>query len=220
VLSINNKSFLTVCDLAGFENATTIYEMMFTSKKTLAYFLMQFASDGRYKGAVRRETIETYLKDPSVVNGGQELKKGDKKDKYADVGRLEFKKGIIPRIEDTLQKNVQIVMESFFVVESLLHMCYYFNHRNGMTKTYELQKYVLNNIVYDTNRVFVKPENEMDGVGSKKNINMIPILNFINDLGKADTVSKFILYGAIRPDRCKDNMDTIKYLSSVASTSA
>lgn len=210
VMNVNGKSFLTVCDLAGFENAKVIYDMMFSTKKTLPYFLMQFDSDGKYNGSVRGETIGTYLKDPTVANTTHELKKGD-------VGELKFAKGAVPRIETSLQKNVQVIMESFFVVESLLHMCFYFNQRNGIKKTFELQRYLAGNIVYDTSRVFVKPETEDTQMGFKKQVNMIPILKFINDLGKADTVSKFILYGAIRPDKC-DNIDTVKYLASVAST--
>jgi hypothetical protein len=218
VLNVHGKSFLTVCDLAGFENAMTIYAKMFSDKMSLPYFLMQFDSDGLFRGIVRNETIGHYLKDTSAItNANQFLKKGD-------AGELKFVVGkgkagaLKPRMESSLQKNVQVVMESFFVVESLLHMCYYFNQRNGVKKAYEFQKYAASSIVYDTGRVFVSPEAE-DTNRVEKKVNMIPILKFINDLGKADTVSKFILYGAIRPDRCSDNTDTIKYLASVASTS-
>lgn len=205
-------SYLTACDLGGAENALGMYNAMFASATTLPYFMMQFESNGKYKGVIKGENIGKYMnKNLGITNGTQVLKKGD-------VGKLEFGRAVSPRIEDTLQKNVQVILESFFIVESLLHMRYYLNKRNGIKTSFDLQQITAGNIVYRTDRVFVKPEEE-ENSETRKQINMIGILKFIEELGKENTMSKFILFGALRQDKCEDNIATVNYLASVSSTS-
>ena len=207
VIKVNDSSYLTLCDLAGFENAMSIYKTVFTDKMTLPYFLMQFDSDGKYKGNQALSISQVVRPSFGIYNDTDMLSK------KAPVGKIEFIRSP-PKIEDTVQKNVQVVMESFFVVESLLHMRWYFNMKSGKDEAFKTQKLSSKpDMDYSTERVFVQPKS--DQTGSK--INMLPILKFIDHLGKQDTVSKFVLYGAIRPDRCADNLETFRFLASVTS---
>ena len=203
-------SYLTVSDLAGRESSFDIYNAIFNGvkKMTLPYFMLQFNEEGKYRGQVKGEKIENYMQGFGITNGSDELKKNS-------VGELKFKGQ--PPIEDSLAKNVQVLLEGFYITETLLHMRYFFNVRNGAKPKMQNQEFAAGNIVYRTDRVFVQPESEMQG-SDKKQINMIPVLNFVDSLGAGNTVSKFLLFGALRPDRCQENLDSLRYLSSVAST--
>ena len=204
-------SYLTVSDLAGQEDSYSIYTSLFNGvkKMTLPYFMLQFNEEGKYRAQLKGEKIENYMQGFGITNGTDELKKNS-------VGELKFKGQ--PRIENTLAKNVQVLLEGFYITETLLHMQYFFNVRNGKKPKMQAQEFSAGNIVYRTDRVFVQPEHEMSGE-SKKIINMIPVLNFIDSLGAGNTVSKFLLFGALRPDKCSPNLESLRYLSSVASTS-
>lgn len=207
------ESYLTVSDLAGQENPIGIYEALFNGvkKMTLPYFMLQFNEEGKYRAQLKGEKIENYIQGFGITNGNDELKKNS-------VGELKFKANTQPRIENTLTKNVQVLLEGFYITETLLHMQYFFNVRNGKKPKMQAQEFSAGNIVYRTDRVFVQPEQEMQGE-HKKQINMIPVLNFIDSLGAGNTVSKFLLFGALRPDKCGPNLESLRYLSSVASTS-
>jgi hypothetical protein len=193
------SSYLTIIDLAGIENAFQIYQDLFKNKMSIPYFLLQFDSEGMYKGQLKHEKIEKYITGHGIQNGDTILNKNDN-------GKLIFKN--TSKIEDTLQKNVQILLESFFIVETLNHMQYYFNN----SLTFEFQSIFAGTIQYKTSRVFVNPSNEKNRVLHKQ-IYMIPLLDFINDLGSKETMSKFILFGFLRPDKC--DTDTLKYLNKI-----
>lgn len=203
-------SFLTVSDLAGQESSFDIYNTLFNGvkKMTLPYFMLQFNEEGKYRAQLKGEKIENYIQGFGITNGSDDLKKNS-------IGELKFKGQ--PRIENTLAKNVQVLLEGFYITETLLHMRYFFNVRNGAKPKMQNQEFAAGNIVYRTDKVFVQPEAEMQG-SDKKQINMIPVLNFIDGLGAGNTVSKFLLFGALRPDKCRENLDSLRYLSSVAST--
>jgi hypothetical protein len=205
-------SYLTISDCAGCENSYNIYTSLFNGvkKMTLPYFMLQFNEEGKYRAQLKGEKIENYMQGFGITNGSDELKKNS-------VGELKFKGNTQPRIENTLAKNVQVLLEGFYITETLLHMQYFFNVRNGKKPKMQTQEFSAGNIVYRTDRVFVQPEQEMQGE-HKKQINMIPVLNFIDSLGAGNTVSKFLLFGALRPDKCAENLDSLRYLSSVAST--
>jgi hypothetical protein len=200
IFKVGTNSYLTLADLAGAENAFSIYESLFNKSVSLPYFLLQFDSNGLYKANMKHEKIKNYMQNIGITNLETELVKND-------VGKLLFKTPM--NIEDTLQKNVQILLESFYITETLNHMKYYFNKRNGKIIKLEKQQLYAGSIQYKPDRVFVEPNIE-------SKIYMIPILEFINDLGSENTVSKFILCGAIKPIKCQDNVDTIRYLNSVS----
>jgi hypothetical protein len=191
-------SYLNIVDLAGIENAFQIYTL-FNNKMSMPYFLLQFDSKGIFKGQMKNEKISKYITGNDIKNTDTILEKND-------VGKL-IGTSII---EDTLQKNVQILLESFYIVETLNHIQYYFNKE----EIFEFQAINAGTIQYKTSRVFVDPIKEKQKL-YKKQIYIIPILDFLNDLGSKDTLSKFILLGYLRPDQCEENIQTLKYLKKL-----
>jgi hypothetical protein len=212
--------FVTLNDLAGFENAYSIYQRIFTKTSSLPFFLRQFDSLGRFKGDMKKP-IEYFLNVDhfNVVNGNEVLTKGTQ-------GILQFNNDK-PRIENTLAKNVQIIYESFAIVESLLHLKYFFNKRNGVSRTFAPQKIERGDLQYDINKVFKSPPFEdvfspqYDRLkASKVRCLMLPILNYLDNFTNTDKhkITKWVMFTALRGDKCVENRESLDFAASISST--
>ena len=212
--------YVTLNDLAGFENAYSIYQRIFTKTSSLPFFLRQFDSLGRFKGDMKKP-IEYFLNVDhfNVTNGTEVLIKGSQ-------GNLQFKTER-SRIESTLAKNVQIIYESFAIVESLLHLKYFFNKRNGVNRTFAPQKIQRGDLQYDINKVFKSPQledvfsNQYDrNKASKVRCLMLPILNYLDNFTNADKhkITKWVMFAALRGDKCIENKESLEFAASISST--
>ena len=215
VTFVNTTGYLTFSDQAGFENAYSIYNKIFTKNNSLPYLFRQFDSLGRFKGESKK-TISYYLKSDeyNVINYNHLLVKNDE-------GALNFNKD--PIIENSLMKNIQILFESFAIVESLLHLKYFLNRRNGINKTFLTQKIERGDLQYDVTKVFKSPQLEdvfhpsyVKNKASKVRCLMVPILNYLDNLSK-DKLTKFVMFTALRQDKCLENKDSLEYAASMNS---
>lgn len=209
-------SYFTLTDEAGIENAYQIYNKIFNKSISLPYLFRQFDQAGRYRGDMKRD-ISAFLNVGAynIVNGSDTLYKGAE-------GRLVFKEKT--QLEDTLMKNVQILYESFSIVESLLHMKYFFNRRNGVDKAFAVQKIEKGDLQYDVSRVFKSPQFEDvfhpsydKNRVSKVRCLMVPVLNYLDNLVKSkNKVTKFVMFTALRPDKCAENKDSLDFAASIS----
>lgn len=208
------SGFLSLIDMAGVENAYSIYDNIFNKATTLPYLLHQFDSTGQYKGDMKRN-LKTILQTDKlgITNEDMILTKGT-------IGKLVFNNKA--KIEDTLAKNVQILYESFSIVETLQHMKYFFNRRNGIEKTFVPQKMEFGNLQYDTNRVFKSPSLEDitypgydKNRASKVTCLMVPLLNYLDSLGK-EKLTKFVTFIALRKDKCDENKDALEFGKAIS----
>jgi hypothetical protein len=211
----NTTGYLTFSDQAGFENAYSIYNKIFTKNNSLPYLFRQFDATGRFKGESKK-TLSYYLKcdDFGITNYNQLL---------INEGPLKFNKD--PIIENTLMKNIQILFESFSIVESLLHMKYFLNRRNGINKTFLAQKIERGDLNYDTTKVFKSPQLEdvfhpsyIKNKASKVRCLMVPVLNYLDNFSK-DKLTKFVMFTALRQDKCSENKDSLEFAAGINSVS-
>lgn len=209
-------SYFTLTDEAGIENAYQIYNKIFNRSISLPYLFRQFDQTGRYRGDMKRD-IGAFLNVGAynIVNGSDTLYKGSE-------GKLIFKEKT--QLEDSLMKNVQILYESFSIVESLLHLKYFFNRRNGVDKPFSVQKIEKGDLQYDVNRVFKSPQFEDvfhpsydKNRVSKVRCLMVPVLNYLDNLVKSkNKVTKFVMFTALRPDKCAENKDSLDFAASIS----
>lgn len=210
------ESYFTLTDEAGIENAYQIYNKIFNKSISLPYLFRQFDAAGRYRGDMKRD-IAAFMNVGAfnIVNGSDALYKGSE-------GKLVFKEKI--QLEDTLMKNVQILYESFSIVESLLHLKYFFNRRNGVDKAFTVQKIEKGDLQYDVGRVFKSPQFEDvfhpsydKNRVSKVRCLMVPVLNYLDNLVKSkNKVTKFVMFTALRPDKCAENKDSLDFAASIS----
>jgi hypothetical protein len=214
-------SYFTLCDMAGVENAFAIYNKIFTPKTSLPYMFKIFDQQGRYRGDIKKP-IEHFLNTSTfgVSNGDYVLSKGDE-------GHLQFSIEK-PRIEASLSKNIQILYESFGIVESLLHMKYFFNKRNGIENTLPVQRIERGDIQYETTRVFKQPQYEdifsssFDrGRVTKGHVGMVPILNYLDKLNQNSKgkTTKFVMFCALRKDKCQESKESLIFAESISTMS-
>lgn len=212
------EGYVTLCDLGGFENAYTIYNTIFTQINSLPFFLKQFDAQGRYKGDPQKKTIDHFInaKAHNVTNGGTVIQRGQ-------VGQLRFNGK--PTIETTMAKNVQILYESFTIVESLLHLKYFYIRRNGVDKKFAVQKLEKGDLRYDIDKVFKAPQFEdvnhpsySKDKSSKVRCLMVPIMNYLHNLNKdKGKITKHVIMTCLRPDKCFENKESLQFAASISS---
>lgn len=121
----------------------------------------------------------------------------------------------------------EIINESFYINETINHLIYYFNMKNGKTIDTPKQKIdERHNVVYKLQNYFVQPKDEMTNITSSNNALMIPILNFLNNLSIKQKESsdwrptKFVTICCIRQEQnyCDQTMDTVQFASNIKST--
>jgi hypothetical protein len=209
----DSVGFFTLSDQAGFENAYSIYGQIFTKTNSLPYFLQQFDTNGNYKGA-NNINVGHFMNVSSfgIKNGKSLLIKGAE-------GKLLFETSVRPKIENTIAKNVQIIYESFSIVESLLHLKYFLNKRNNKNTVFYQQQIKKGDLQYDTTKCFKNPQYEdiyhseynKDRV-SKSTCLMVPILNYLSD---QKTMTKFVMFITLRKDKCEENKNSLEFAASI-----
>ena len=125
-------------------------------------------------------------------------------------------------------KNVyEILHEGFYINETINHLIYYFNKKNGKTMTIGpamKQKAGLKD--YSDDKYFVDPVVE-DGKGKEidknKNCLMIPVLNFLDTISKSGAEykpTKFITMVCVRQDQpyCGQIFGSLEFAQKIKST--
>ena len=127
----------------------------------------------------------------------------------------------------------EILNESFYVNETLNHLIYYFNLKNG--KTIDTPKQKLDkrfNVIYRIKNFFVQPQQEESVIDSTNNVLMIPILKFLDNLtikaieenseeNKQEwKPTKFITICTVRQelDYCDQTVETMDFAQSIKSS--
>jgi hypothetical protein len=205
VFKVGN-GFFTLVDMAGQENCDSLYKQIFTTKFTLTYMMMQFDSDGLYKGAGKPEFISDYIGYPGVKNGKTALVKKSMNDIKIETDK----------IEKSVGGNVQILFESIYITESLNHLQYFYAKKNGITKKFQEMKKVAGSMKYETAKVFIQPSLEDSTSFSQVGkILIIPVMKFLEGLSTGG-ITKFITIAALRPDKC-ENIDVLKFAKEISS---
>ncbi len=126
---------------------------------------------------------------------------------------------------------LEILNEGFYINETINHLIYYFNLKNG--KVIETPKQKLDkryNVVYRVKSFFVQPQEEEKFIDGSNNSLMIPILKFLDNLStkaKEEDQStqdwkptKFITICAVRQELnyCDQTTETLEFAQSVKSS--
>ena len=121
-----------------------------------------------------------------------------------------------------------ILKEGFYINETINHLIYYFNLKNGKTiKTPKQSVDERYNVLYKIENYFVQPKQESENIDGVNNALMIPILKFLDNLSTKSKESKqewkptkFITICCIRQelDYCDQTMETIQFAQNVKST--
>lgn len=123
----------------------------------------------------------------------------------------------------------QIVDEGFFINESINHLIYFFNLKNGSYNTKEKefkfsQKNQKSVDKYDSAKYYIDPtsENQRITTGNNKDRNclMIPILNYLGTLSDKPTKTKYIMMCMMRQDirYCSQIFETLEFADKVKSS--
>lgn len=131
--------------------------------------------------------------------------------------------------KDTYDPNnvFEILNEGFYINETINHLIYYFNVKNGRQIETPKQKIDKRyNVVYKVKNYFVQPKDEDEKIDGANNSLMIPILKFLDNLSnknKSDTTwrpTKFITLCCIRQEEkyCDQTMETLEFAQNVKSS--
>ena len=145
-------------------------------------------------------------------------------------GVVNIAKNLKPEYKDkyTPEQVFGILNEGFYINETINHLVYYFNLKNG--KTIETPKQKVDkryNVVYKVQNYFVQPQDESNGIDGSNNSLMIPILKFLDNLGSKQKTStqdwkptKFITICCVRQEAkyCDQTMETIQFAQNVKSS--
>ena len=119
-----------------------------------------------------------------------------------------------------------ILNEGFYINETINHLVYYFNLKNG--KTISTPKQGVDkrfNVVYKVPNYFVQPQEEQSKIDGSNNSLMIPILKFLDNLSTRSKTSdwrptKFITICSVRQESkyCDQTMETMQFAQNVKSS--
>ena len=121
----------------------------------------------------------------------------------------------------------EILNEGFYINETINHLIYYFNLKNGkQTETPKQKIDKRYNVVYKVKNYFVQPKDEDEKIDGSNNSLMIPILKFLDNLSnknKSDTTwrpTKFITLCCVRQEEnyCDQTMETLEFAQNVKSS--
>lgn len=147
------------------------------------------------------------------------------------VGNIE--KNLLEEYRGVYRPNdiLEILNEGFYINETINHLIYYFNLKNG--KVIETPKQKIDkryNVVYRVKSFFVQPQEEEKFIDGANNALMIPILKFLDNLStkaKEEDQStqdwkptKFITICAVRQELnyCDQTTETLEFAQSVKSS--
>jgi hypothetical protein len=126
----------------------------------------------------------------------------------------------------TPEQVFNILNEGFYINETINHLVFYFNLKNG--KTIETPKQKVDkryNVVYKIQNYFVQPQEESNSIDGNNNSLMIPILKFLDNLSAKQKdqdwkPTKFITICCVRQESryCDQTMETIQFAQNVKSS--
>lgn len=141
------------------------------------------------------------------------------------VGNIQ--KTIRPELntEYTAQGIFDILREGFYTNETLNHLVYYLNLKNG--KTIDTPRQPIDertNVNYQINNYFVQPKDELTKIDAVNNCLTIPILKFLDTISnkRGDRSvwkpTKFILIGCVRQESqyCEQTVETMNLLQNLS----
>jgi|LakMenE29Apr09ns_1017244.scaffolds.fasta_scaffold00016_41 chromosome segregation ATPase len=145
-------------------------------------------------------------------------------------GVVNITKNLKPQYKDTYtsEQVFNILNEGFYINETINHLIYYFNLKNG--KTIETPKQKIDkryNVVYKVPNYFVQPQDEMNQIDGNNNSLMIPVLKFLDNLSSRAKEAnqdwkptKFITICCVRQEAkyCDQTMETIQFAQNVKSS--
>jgi DNA repair exonuclease SbcCD ATPase subunit len=145
-------------------------------------------------------------------------------------GVVNITKNLKPQYKDTYtpEQVFDILNEGFYINETINHLIYYFNLKNG--KTMETPKQKIDkryNVVYKVQNYFVQPQDEMNQIDGNNNSLMIPVLKFLDNLSSRAKEAnqdwkptKFITICCVRQEAkyCDQTMETIQFAQNVKSS--
>jgi DNA repair exonuclease SbcCD ATPase subunit len=145
-------------------------------------------------------------------------------------GVVNITKNLKPQYKDTYtpEQVFDILNEGFYINETINHLIYYFNLKNG--KTIETPKQKIDkryNVVYKVQNYFVQPQDETNQIDGNNNSLMIPVLKFLDNLSSRGKEAnqdwkptKFITICCVRQEAkyCDQTMETIQFAQNVKSS--
>ena len=144
-------------------------------------------------------------------------------------GVSNVERSLKPEYKDTYDPSAvfEILNEGFYINETINHLIYYFNLKNGkQTETPKQKIDKRYNVVYKVKNYFVQPKDEDEKIDGSNNSLMIPILKFLDNLSnknKSDTTwrpTKFITLCCVRQEEnyCDQTMETLEFAQNVKSS--
>jgi hypothetical protein len=124
-----------------------------------------------------------------------------------------------PNYKDYASTDVyNLLKESFYINESLNHLVYYLNYKNGIDSPVYPQSSSLNK--YDTSKYYISPKTEMKSIKEANNCLTIPIMQFLEKSHKIDKPTKFILMANVRKELeyCDSTIATLQFVSKIKSS--
>jgi hypothetical protein len=115
-----------------------------------------------------------------------------------------------------------ILKEGFYTNETLNHLIYYLNKKNG--KTIDTPRQPVDNrynVTYKIDHFFVQPKDEEANIDTINNCLTIPILKFLDNVSSKHSgewkPTKFILLGCVRQELqyCDQTVETLRLLQKL-----
>lgn len=231
----NSKGYITIVDAAGRENPLNIYNSLFNND-TLQFTSLLNLPEVRqlymFPTAENTTSMNNLL---DTIKKSFKIKSRNKKaedqlyytynDTFWESTKTEQQKQEVLRkyflkasveSEPDVKDNIEILLEGFYINESLNHLKYFFKSKlpppNTFTPTYFVNPDRIEISQYQPNKFYSNPNND------KNNCMMIPVLEYLDTLGKQTKPTKFVMICAIRPDKCKPNIDTLKFAEEISIT--
>jgi hypothetical protein len=226
--SNNTIGYITIVDMAGQENPYNIQKVLFSSSYTVGTIMeflnirenTDFANDVLTKLSSEYLRGYGYIKPTdrtktSIMNAWTDMFKSQpsahKKDAAKALNTQKTNKET--EITNAYFTALDILKEGFFINETLNHLRYFFKSKSSI-----LQAFTKQEKTYDVDNFYVMSEEKT--IDPYKNCLMQPILRYLDQLKGTggNKPTKFIMMCAVRPDKCEDSMNSLKFGMSVKSS--
>lgn len=218
-----NTGFITIVDMAGQENPLDIQKVFFNSSYNQSTYIQKI------NDVSGLDTPETILNNvfKGIINVNDVYKTYIKSNKT--IAKTGYWK-------EVLQYSLDILKEGFFINETLNHLRNFFQSKSGTSVKYVVQGDPKQDIKTDKTtdkgtfirlfnynpNLFYIDNDEQKIIDPNKNCLMQPILRYLDQLkgsgGESDKPTKFIMMCAVRPDKCEDSINSLKFGMSVKSS--
>ena len=120
-----------------------------------------------------------------------------------------------------LKDLFEILLEGFYINESLNHLKYYFKTKSD--PKYKASTYT-GFVDFNNDNGYNPAKCYQDPKTNSHYCMMIPVLKYLDTLGQHTNPSqlkptKFVMICALRPDKCKPNIDTLEFAKEISSIS-